>query len=230
MFALAGGLSAQTFEGKIRLKITGQDMPSKRSGGDSPMFITQFLKGGLMRMEMEMDGGKVMGAQIIDPVKREMTMMMPEQKMYMVMKMPAGQPTATSAAPQSDVDFVRTGVTEKILGYKCEKIIIKHKNGEAEVWGAEGLGTYKSMSAGGPMGRRAPKSAWEGVLAEHGFFPLRMISRDKSGKEQMRMEVVSVDKQSLPDSMFAPPADYEKFAMPSIPGFGGGMPAGPGND
>ena len=221
MLALTAGLSAQNFEGKIRLKMTGQEKPSRHAGSDSPMFVTYFFRGGLMRIDTEMDSGNVMGGMIIDPVKRETTMLMPEQKMYMVMKIPEPKPSASAAAPRSDVEFVRTGETETILGYKCEKIIVKSKNGEAEIWGAEGLGTFQSMSAGGPMGRPAPKSAWEASLAEHGFFPLRMINRDKSGKELTRMEAVSVDKQSLPASLFAPPADYQKFQMPAIPGFGG---------
>jgi hypothetical protein len=221
MLALTAGLSAQTFEGKIRLKMTGQEMPSRRAGSDSPMLMTYFLKGGLMRVDMEMSEGKVMGGSIIDPVKHEVIILMPEQKMYIIRKMPEQQQSAGAAAPGSDVDFVRTGQTEMILGYKCEKIIVKSKNGETEIWGAEGLGTFKSMGSGGPMGRSAQKSAWETSLAQHGFFPLRMVNRDKSGKELTRMEAVSVDKQSLPDSIFAPPADYQQFQMPAIPGFGG---------
>jgi hypothetical protein len=44
------------------------------------------------------------------------------------------------------------------------------------------------------------------------------------------MEVVSIDKQPVPDSMFAPPADYQQFQMPAIPGFGGGNPFAPKGD
>jgi len=70
------------------------------------------------------------------------------------------------------------------------------------------------------MGRSSPKSAWETSLAQHGFFPLRMVNRDKSGKELTRMEAISVDKQSCRFRICAP-ADYQPFQMPSIPGFGG---------
>jgi hypothetical protein len=71
------------------------------------------------------------------------------------------------------------------------------------------------------MGRSAPKSAWEAALAEHGYFPLRVVNRDKNGKEIKRLEAVSVEPQSLSASIFAPPSDYRKFEMPSIPGLGG---------
>jgi hypothetical protein len=166
---------------------------------------------------MEAEPGKTF-TSIIDPVKREVTMLMPEQKMYMVRKMPEPQKSAGAAAASQDAEFIRTGKTDTILGYKCEQIIVKSKNGQAEIWGAEGLGTFQGMGGGGPMGRPAPKSAWEATLAEHGFFPLRMVNRDASGKELARMEAVSIDPQPLPDSTFLPPADFQKFEMPSIPG------------
>jgi Domain of unknown function (DUF4412) len=141
--------------------------------------------------------------------------------MYMVMTLPESQKTGGPAAPSQDVQVIRTGETETILGYKCEKILVKSKDGEAEIWGAQGLGTFHGMGSRSPMGRPAPKSAWESALAEHEIFPLRMLSRDKSGKEQMRLEAVSIDPQPLPDSAFAPPPDFRKFEMPSIPGLSG---------
>jgi hypothetical protein len=226
MLALAAGLCAKDFEGMIRLKMTPQDKSAKNSNGDPSMFMNYYVKRGLMRVDMELGNGKT-AASIIDPVKHEMTMLMPEQKRYMVMKMPEAKKTDEVAAPSKDVEFVRTGETDTILGYKCEKIIVKSKDGEAEIWGAEGLGMFQSMGGHGPMGRPAPKSAWEASLAEHGFFPLRMVSHDKSGKELMRMEAVAIDPKSPDGSLFVPPADYQKLEMPS---FGGMNPFGKKGD
>lgn len=53
------------------------------------------------------------------------------------------------------------------------------------------------------------------------MFPLRVVSTDKGSKETFRMEATEVKKESLPDSLFAPPADYQKFDM-------GGMMRGMG--
>ena len=83
-----------------------------------------------------------------------------------------------------------------------------------------------SMGNRGPMGGNAPRSGWEAALAENGFFPLRTVMHNKAGKETMRMEAVSVEPQSLPDSSFVPPADFKKFEMPSIPGLKGLNPFG----
>jgi hypothetical protein len=175
-----------------------------------------------MRVDMDAGQGKVF-ASIIDTAKREVTILMPDQNMYMVRKMPEPQKTVGAAGAAGDVEFVRTGETDTILGYKCEKIIVKSRNQEAEIWGAEGLGSFQSMGGGNPMGRPAPKSAWESALAEHGFFPLRMVSKDKSGKEQMRMEAVAIDPKSPDDSLFVPPEGFQKFEMPD---FGGMSPFG----
>ena len=220
VLVLAAGLCAKDFEGKIRFKMTGLGHAARNADGESAMFMNYFIKAGLIRMETEIQPGKV-GCMIIDSAKREMTMLMPEQKMYMVMKTPEPRKTEGQAAPAQDAEIVRTGKTETILGYKCEQVIVKSKDGETETWSAEGLGTFHAMSRGGPMGRPAPASAWEKALADKGFFPLRVVHHDKSGKETMRMEAVSIDQQSVPDEMFVPPADYQKFEMPSIPGMGG---------
>jgi hypothetical protein len=233
VLVLAAGLCAKDFEGKIRfkmtvqdepakksIKMTGQDEPAKRSTGNAPAFMDYYLKGGLMRADLDAGNGQIFGS-IIDPAKREMTILMGAQKMYMVKAMPEPQKTDGVAAPSKDAEFVRTGETETILGYRCEKILVKNKQGEAEIWAAEGFGTFHGMGGGNPMGRSAPKSAWEAALAEHGYFPLRVVNRDKNGKEIKRLEAVSVEPQSLSASIFAPPSDYRKFEMPSIPGLGG---------
>jgi Domain of unknown function (DUF4412) len=185
--------------------------------------MNYFLKDGRMRVEIEA-GPKGTVVSIFDPTKMEMTVLMTEQKMYMTHKFDPKKLEETAAKTQPE--FVRTGETETILGYRCEKIVIKSKDFTTEAWGAEGLGTFMSMGNRGPMGGNAPRSGWEAALAENGFFPLRTVMHNKAGKETMRMEAVSVEPQSLPDSSFVPPADFKKFEMPSIPGLKGLTPFG----
>lgn len=219
---LTGSLGAKDFEGHIRMKMTPEHMSARNAAGDGSMFMDYYLKGGLIRIDMNTGNGQVFSS-IMDSAKREMTMLMPAQKMYMVRQLPEAPQPGGTGGPASDVQFVRTGKTETILGYKCEEIIVKSKNGDADIWGAEGLGTFQGMVGHGPMGGGAPKNAWEAALAKHGFFPLRMVSHDKSGNEQMRMEAVSIDPQPPADSLFVPPADFRKI---EIPGFGGMNPMG----
>jgi hypothetical protein len=106
------------------------------------------------------------------------------------------------------------------------------------MWLAEGLGTFAGFSGGkNPMarGRAAPSPAWERALAGKDVFPLRVVGYEKGvlakGKsadakaekakgseklnagEAFRLEVTAIDKSAQPDSLFSPPAGYQKFDM-----------------
>ena len=217
-------LSAATFEGKVTFRMT--------SGRDKPVEMTYKIKGDKIRMEMPEQKG--MGGMIMDTTKREMTMIMDEQKTYMVMALPQSAVDAM-AKREDELKLEKTNETEKILGYTATKYILTEKNGaETELWLAEGLGTFMGMTQQNPMARGrgpAPK-AWERALEGKDLFPLRVVGREKGGtpradkgksgdkakskgggNESFRMEVTAIDKTSLPDSMFAPPAGYQKFDM-----------------
>src|SRR5574339_546607 len=75
---LPAALSAASFEGKVSFRMT--------SGRDKPMDITYNIKGDKIRMEVPDQKG--VGGMIMDTSKREMTIMMDEQKRYMVMALP----------------------------------------------------------------------------------------------------------------------------------------------
>lgn len=204
-------LGAAVFEGRVAFKLS--------SGRGQSQEINYALKSGKMRMEMPGERGAAM-ASIVDPVRREIVVLMPEQRRYMVM--PMQEPEATTKANEaSAATFEKTNETERILGYATQKYISKQRDGStAEFWITEDLGSFVMPSMGSPMGAggrgggaAAPLSAYEKYFAGKSLFPLRMVVRDKSGKEQSRMEVVQIDKQALPDAMFSPPADYEKFDM-----------------
>jgi hypothetical protein len=212
-------LLAASFEGKVSMKMT--------AGRDKPQEITYSIKGSKMRIEMPAQRGAT-GGMIMDTAKKEMTMIMDEQKMYMTMAIPEA---AMQAAEKSNEDtkLEKTNETEKILGYTATKYIATNKDGKTDMWLAEGLGTFMGMNNNSnPMGgrRAAPPPAWERVLAGKELFPLRVVGYDKGNKESFKMEVTAIDKTSLPESMFTPPAGYQKFDMGGmmkgmIPGMGG---------
>jgi hypothetical protein len=197
-------LSAASFEGKVSFKMS--------SGRGEPQQITYNIKGDKVRMEMP--GQKTMGGMIMDTTKREMIMIMDEQKTYMVMAVPDLAVDAIEKRGE-EVTLEKTGETEKILGYTATKYISTHEGTKTDLWLAEGLGTFMGFNNNNPMGgrRKSAPQAWERALAGKELFPLRVAGRDKSGKESFRMEVTAIDKTSLPDSLFAPPAGYQKFDM-----------------
>jgi hypothetical protein len=151
------------------------------------------------------------------------------------MPVPDAQPQAESAKAGDAPKLEKTGQTEKILGYTADKYIVTQDDQKTEMWLAEGLGTFMNPNSSNPMGgmgRRggaapANMQAWEKALAGKSLFPLRVVGLDKANKETFRMEVTSIDKSALSDSLFAPPAGYEKFDMGAMMQ-GGGMPGMPG--
>lgn len=213
--------AAGTFEGKVNFSMT--------SAKDKPMAMNYSIKGEKLRIDMP--DQKDMGGMIMDMKKKEMLMIMAKEKMYMVMAMP--EAAVEQAKKQAeDTKLEKTSETEKILGYTATKYIVTEKKGSTtDMWLAEGLGSFMAMGdnpmGGGRRGGNADK-AWEKLLAGKDLFPLRVVGKDKGGKETFRMEVTAIEKKSLPDSDFTPPAGYEKFDMGGmggmmkglIPGFG----------
>lgn len=211
---------AAGFEGKMNLKMT--------SDGKS-QDIQYSIKGDKLRLDMP---GMKGAGMIVDTAKRETTMIMDEQKMYMTMPISTGAEAAPTSGKQEEVKLEKTSQTEKILGYLATKFLATHDGTTTELWLAEGLGTFFSPAGKNPMGGGrgagpAPQ-AWERALAGKELFPLRVVGKNKSGKETFRMETTAIEKQSLPDSLFAPPAGYQKFDMGGMGGMMKGMLPGMG--
>lgn len=212
--------AAGAFEGKVSLAITADK--------GRAMNLDYSIKGSKLRMDMNAEGHQV--ATIMDLSKMEMLMLMSEQQMYMVMpiKKPMEQAMEKQGVGTAEVEV--TGKTETILGYKCNQILVKDKGAVTEVWAAEGLGAFMGLGNGGgnPMagmfggggrhGGGANAAKWEEALKGKGGFPLRVITRDAAGKTTFKMEATKIEPGSLSDSLFSPPADYQKFEMPDMGG------------
>ncbi|HEX2854713.1 MAG TPA: DUF4412 domain-containing protein [Opitutaceae bacterium] len=203
-------LSAASFEGKVAMTMT---MPKA-----DPIPMTLSVKEGFSRTDTTMGKG-VSASMIMDQAKQQIIILMPEQKMYMVQPMPKPEDFSEGKDAKSEVSFEKTGDTDKILGYSCTKYLVKYKDGHSEIWATDQLGTYLGTGGGGVGAQRSknsPSYAWEKALIGKAFFPLRTIVYGKDGKEAVRTEATSVTKQSLPGSLFAAPADFQKFEMPPV--------------
>ncbi len=216
-------LTAETFEGKVSMTMSS---PSSKDGSQT---LNMSIKEGFMRMDMTASKGA--GAMIMDFKNQQMIVLMPAQRMYMVQPIPqpgaspqaAGRPLPAAAPAGPQPTLVDTGEKETILGYVCTKYTATGAQGSAQLWLTDQLGAFNGLFHGGGPGQRpqAPQ-AWESALKGKGFFPMRVIS-NSNGKE-FRLEVTSVEKTSLPDSLFTPPSDWRKFDLGSM--MGGAMPGG----
>jgi hypothetical protein len=201
------------FEGKIRFAM-------KSPKRDQPTYMDYSMKNGFVRIDITSSGGQANGrtvACIWDLNKHEIFTLMPEQKMYMVMK--TEDLAAMAPGTAADVQIEKTGETATILGYATTKYIVKEtaRGTTSEVWAAEGFGTF--ITSASVFRKRGVMSPVEKELAARGVFPLRMVSHNSSGAETSRMEAVSIDKKILPDDTFTLPGDYHPFDVGSL--FGG---------
>lgn len=203
--------AAASFEGKVTLAMTAEKGRTQD--------LNYSIKGQKARMEMKAEGQQVVA--ITDLEKLESIMLMPDQKMYMVIPLKQAVEKANAKANDKESDVEITGRTETILGYKCSEVLVKDKNSVTEVWMAEGLGAFTGLGSGGgggPFGGKKSANAakWEEVMKDKGGFPLRVVSRTAKGKETFKMEATKIEPGPLSDSLFAPPSDYQKFEMPSL--------------
>ena len=210
---------AADFEGTVAMKLSGPR--------GTPGEMTFSLAKGKSRIDMQTrEAGSP--AMIFDHAKQEMTILMPEQRMYMVQPMP--KPSDLPAAARGENATVeKTGETERILGYDCVKYVSNSPEGVTEIWVTDQLGTFMGLGGGNPMGggRNRMPDAWASALRGQEAFPLRVITKAKNGKESFRMDATAVNKGAIPASAFTPPADFQKFDMQGMMR-GMGMPGMPG--
>jgi hypothetical protein len=230
--ALPGALLADTFEGKIGISMTSQT-------AQGPQSMNMSVKEGYTRFDIDTARGSM--GMIRDMKNKVMIILMPQQRMYMVhpIDQPGQMPQQYGQAPQGEPHpqstLQETGVKETILGYVCTKYVVTGQDGTAQIWVTDELGNFMGLPPpGGPMARapQAP-SGWEQAIKGRNLFPMRVISNNSKGT--FKFEVTSVEKTSLPDSLFAPPEGWRKFDMGAMMGggFPGGMPAsrpGPGEN
>ena len=125
---------------------------------------------------------------------------------------------------------------ETILGYKTQHVLVKEQNPgngkgmTTEMWTAKDLldyATFSKMQA--RPGKRGGEEALAKALKDAGAdgLPLKSISTTADGTK-VTMEVVKVDKKSLPASTFEIPAGYTK-SEGGMMGMMGGM-SGPQAD
>ena len=213
--------SAAAFEGKVDMKITGG--PKDKDAAE----MSYRIKGERMRMDLsdasssskkkKKKGDDTSGAMIVDYKKKEMIMLIPSEKMYMVHALT--EPTGNSKKKSTDVEFKPTGRKETIAGVDAEEYVGKSDGKIVEVWMTKEMGKFMSQQSGGPRGK--PAEGWEAFMQKENAFPLRVITRKKEGgPEESRMETTAIDRSKQDDALFVPPADYTKFEMPSMPGMG----------
>ena len=94
---------ADGFEGTVKMSLS--TTPDQSHG---PQAISYSIKGNLMRVDTQINAA-AMGSVIFDLGTRTMTILMPQQSMYMVRQMPAVDQTPATTATSSGPTLQQTG-------------------------------------------------------------------------------------------------------------------------
>ena len=189
--------SQDKFEGKVTFNVY--------DGGESHT-MQYFVKGNKIRFDANEQGQQ--GQIIMDPAAKQFMIVMPQQKMYMVMPIPDMKDKNNSSDNAEKADFVKTGETKDILGYSAEKWTYKNGDDKGEAWMTKEIGGFQMFD--NPMQQNQPQ--WQKDLQAEGYFPLLVYENgDKV------FEVTNIDKKSLDATMFEPPAGFQKMDMPNMP-------------
>ena len=237
----AGALSflGSDFEGEIAATVTVKAKTQKPSG---PMQVVFGIKKPKYRIDVS--GGAIAenpqfasgGSFIIDPPQKKGWVLIPPQKMAMVIDFDKakamkgqypglpGAPKGTPAVPSTPPKIDKTNKKDVVAGYTCDIWNITSDGKRAEICVAEGI-TWIDLS---DLGMGSPELALAAVASDANRFPLRLVSYDAAGVEETRMEATKVDKKKLDDARFVVPPDYRVVDMAAmmsgLGGLGSSMP------
>lgn len=211
MTALCTLPAAAQFEGSVTWAVGKKQTP-----------MTQTYKGSMVRTDMTGQRGRS-GAMIIDGAAKTMTMMMPEQKMYMKWDLEQMRNEHTTHKTPKITD---TGKSETIAGKSCQVYRYAEDAGKPETMEmcvAKGMGNF--MMGRSPMGRGRGEGEGDDVseiasnpefqkLYKDGFFPLR-ISKVKGDSVTTQMIATKLEPGSVDASLFQVPSDYQEMKMPA---------------
>ena len=216
--------SGAAFEGAITAKMFADKQPTE---------IRYAIKGDRTRFEaMSSQGGPQMGVMLMDMSSGTQTTLMPQNKTYMTMnwrEMAEGMTKGVGKDTSGDFPKVTsTGKTETVAGLTCQHWLLGDKQ-DMDMCLAKGMGYFgfggqsggvldklKNLALSDKIKAQLDANPEFAKFVEGGAFPLKM-DHVENGQSKTIMEVTSVERKSLDDSLFTVPADYKKMEIPGMP-------------
>lgn len=214
---LAAGTAFAEFEGVLEMKVTSAGKNNEFSGGGT--MVASVAKAGA-RCEMNMQMGE-MGMKMVVLQKTDNPDLLyhinDANKTYTEIDLTKMREMAGQTQNTRKYSVEKLG-QETILGYKTQHVLVKEqslgndKGMTTEMWTAKDLLDYATFSKMQTRpGKKGGEEALAKALKEAGAdgLPLKSISTTADGTK-VTMDVVKVDKKSLPASTFEIPAGYTK--------------------
>lgn len=218
------------FEGAITAKLFA---------GAQPMELKYAIKGTRSRIETQLaQGSLATGVMLLDWSSGSQFMLIPQTKTYMSVNLAGADNKAQELAdslskelgqaPSNSFKATATGKSETIAGHTCQHWLMGDKQ-DTDVCLANGLGFFgggqsgsifeklKTLGLGDKAKAQLAANPEFAKFVEGGAFPLK-ISQLENGQSKTILEVTSVERKPLDDSLFSVPADYKKMDIPGMPG------------
>jgi len=116
------------------------------------------------------------------------------------------KPAPNAKAPPTQT-VQKSGKVETIAGLTCEDWTIADGVEKVDVCASKGIEYFDLASDAKTGSTEAP---WAVALTTEKAFPLRVVVRDKAGKEEYRAEATRADRKKLDDALFQLPSAYKK--------------------
>lgn len=204
------------FEGVTTYQLHSEKSPART------MVVTS--KGNKLRVDMSDPTNPSRGGSfVMDGDAHTRMMVMNEQKKYIIMpeSMAGGMGKGADAADGKKFTFTKTGRTETVAGVTCQVIHgtgtdTNGKTEEGDMCVAKGVGFNPAMweNLGGQAG--APRGGMAAIRDAVGDGNgIVKMSNTKDGQPNFTIEVTNINKSSVADAAFAPPAGFTQFQMPA---------------
>lgn len=204
--------AAESFEGELDMKITA---PRGKT-----VTVQYFVKGHKARTMVTTEDEKFSGGGIYDWQAKQMTIILDQQKMYMVGQV---HPEKYQSEYDKHLKVTKTDKTLVILGHKCQEWDYTSENDNGKVWMTPGIGSWWGSQMAAQSDKvPSDQKALVKLVVEQKLFPMKWETADKSGKPLGSGEVTKIEKKSLSSSLFQPPAGYKKMTTPNFGGATGG--------
>jgi hypothetical protein len=169
--------------------------------------FTYSIKNGRIRVEPT-DVSDAAQVVLVDHPAKKTYVLLPAREQYIEIANAAEighQPTGLQ----------KTDLTDEILGYTCDQLMVKTTQAEVEIWATKEFGTAGTMLTS-IAAQTSDTPAWESELFSKGYFPMKVIMRDVSGYDAGKFEVNLVQKKALGDYLFRIPMGYEKVEKDAL--------------
>jgi hypothetical protein len=212
LFALINVLPLRApaqFEGVVESK----NVTTDETGASQEFVMTMWIKNDMVKIQTSGIGSQPGSILIYRNDRHVVWILNDVDRTYSEMHQDESkeQKQPAPATPGENKPVIRkTGKTKKILGYLCEKIVVKTANDETEIWGTKALGHLaSSISKVFGAASSDDEGAWSDELTKLGIFPL-VASTKVEGEVVESQTVTRIEARSLPDELFELPADYKR--------------------